>query len=64
MARAPNYDFERRERQKAKDAKKAAKAQAKKEGKDGEAVDGPSETQVPLSDEVDIAIARDKIQND
>ena len=37
MARAPSYDFERRERQKAKDAKRAEKAQAKRERREGEA---------------------------
>ena len=30
MARRPNYDFERREREKAKAAKRAARAEAKK----------------------------------
>ena len=33
MARAPSYDFERRERQKAKAAKKTEKAKAKTERK-------------------------------
>ena len=65
MARAPNYDFERRERQKAKDAKRAAKAQAKRDGKDGDITDGPGETPPQqLSEEVSVAVARDKIQND
>ena len=37
MARAPSYDFERRERQKAKDAKRAEKAQGKRAKKEEEA---------------------------
>ena len=37
MARKPSFDFERRERQKAKDAKRAEKTKAKSEKKAGEA---------------------------
>ncbi len=37
MARKPSFDFERRERQKAKDAKRAEKTKAKNEKKAGEA---------------------------
>lgn len=33
MARKPNYDFERRERERAKAAKKAAKAEEKRQKK-------------------------------
>ncbi|BDA84894.1 hypothetical protein Sa4125_24360 [Aureimonas sp. SA4125] len=36
MARKPNFDFERQERDKAKAAKKAAKAEAKSAKKDDE----------------------------
>lgn len=36
MARKPNFDFERQERDKAKAAKKAAKAEAKSVKKDEE----------------------------
>ena len=52
MARRPNYDFERRERQKAKAAKRAARAEAKKARAEqrqaeesGEAAPGPVETE-------------------
>lgn len=34
MARKPNYDFERREREKARAAKKAERSRAKKEKSD------------------------------
>lgn len=37
MARKPSFDFERRERQKAKDAKRAEKTKAKNEKRAGEA---------------------------
>jgi hypothetical protein len=54
MARKPNYDFERRERERLKAIKVAEKAQAKKEARerarlenagtaDGAAVDGDAE---------------------
>lgn len=42
MARAPNYDFERRERQKAKLAKKAEKSKARAEKQTGDATVGAS----------------------
>ena len=65
MARPPSYDFERRERQKAKDAKRAAKAEAKREGKAGEASGSPDVNQAQqVVDEMDVAIARDTIQKD
>lgn len=44
MARKPSFDFERRERQKAKDAKRAEKTKAKNEKKTGTGVDEPAET--------------------
>jgi hypothetical protein len=45
MAKKPNYDFERRERDRAKAAKKADKAAAKREQRDrGEADPPPSDT--------------------
>ncbi len=62
MARAPSYDFERRERQKAKDAKRAEKAQAKREKKGGEtdhATEAAPAQQV--ASETDVAIAADKV---
>ena len=43
MARKPSFDFERRERQKAKDAKRAEKTKAKSEKKAGVAGDEPAE---------------------
>ncbi|GGD19134.1 hypothetical protein [Aureimonas glaciei] len=45
MARKPNFDFERQERDKAKAAKKAAKAEAKNVKKDEES--GTSEAPQP-----------------
>ena len=42
MARAPSYDFERRDRQKAKEAKRAEKTKAKAEKKAGEVDQGGS----------------------
>ena len=47
MARKPNYDFERREREKARAIKKAAREQAKKEKADQrkEEVPDPGTTQ-------------------
>lgn len=43
MARKPSFDFERRERQKAKDAKRAEKTRAKNEKKAGLASEEPVE---------------------
>ena len=63
MARAPNYDFERRERQKAKDAKRTEKAQAKCEKKTDHASDVSQGGQAQqVVDEMDIAIAEDKLK--
>ena len=46
MARKPNFDFERQERDKAKAAKKAAKLDARTAKKDeGEPQDAPAETE-------------------
>ena len=42
MARKPSFDFERRERQKAKDAKRAEKTKAKNEKKAGAAAEEPA----------------------
>lgn len=45
MARKPNYDFERRERERLKAIKNAARAEAKLKPQTGdEPVDGQSET--------------------
>ena len=48
MARKPNYDFERREREKAKAAKTAERVKAKTQAQQGEngAPDQPAEAQV------------------
>lgn len=43
VARKPSFDFERRERQKAKDAKRAEKTKAKNEKKAAAAEGAPSE---------------------
>ncbi len=48
MARAPSYDFERRERQKAKEAKRAEKTKSKDEKKSG----GHQEPFEPATDAV------------
>ncbi len=56
MARPPSYDFERRERAKAKAAKKADKQKAKNEKKAGEAGAGRAQDVV---EEMDVAIAED-----
>lgn len=40
MARKPNYDFERRERERARAAKKAAKVEEKRKKKSSGDVDG------------------------
>lgn len=44
MARKPNFDFERQERDKAKAAKKAAKAEAKNVKKDEDTDSGEAAT--------------------
>lgn len=44
MARKPNYDFERRERDRLKQIKNAARADAKLKAKEGEATDAPEAT--------------------
>ena len=66
MARPPNFDFERRERQKAKDAKRAAKAEAKRQGKGADAggTADDNQAQPPIAEQMETAIAKDKIQND
>ena len=54
LARAPSYDFERRERKKAKDAKRAEKTKSKADKKAGtENAEGVSAQRAV--DEVDIA---------
>ena len=64
MARAPSYDFERRERQKAKDAKRAEKMQAKREKK-ADAANASDGTQAQhVVDETEIAAAADKPKQD
>lgn len=48
MARKPNYDFERKERERIKNEKKAARAEAKAKPTDGEDAskdDGSGETE-------------------
>ena len=55
MARKPSFDFERRERDKAKDAKRAEKAKAKSEKKAGGA-DGSNE--MPDEAQRDAKVAR------
>ena len=63
MARAPNYDFERRERQKAKDAKRAEKTQAKREKKVDDVAGSTNGVQAQqVVDEMDTAIAEDKLK--
>ena len=60
MARAPNYDFERRERQKAKDAKRAEKTQAKRDRKADDDAGTPQEAQArQVVGEMDVVVAKD-----
>jgi len=54
MAKKPNYDFERRERERQKAEKKAARAAAKKEAKElkaGKSAATDDETGLPTSDD-------------
>jgi hypothetical protein len=53
MPRKPNYDFERRERARAKAAKKAAKAEAKRNKKAADDADSPTVSDDDLKPETD-----------
>ena len=59
MARPPSYDFERRERQKAKAAKRAEKAKAKgeKKGETDRSHDEPKPA-MQAPDEINVATPR------
>ena len=51
MARKPNFDFERREREKAKAAKNAEKAKAKSAKQGNEAPTDGASSEVPVKGE-------------
>lgn len=51
MARKPNYDFERRERERLKALKVAEKAAAKKEARERARADGTDPDAAPADDE-------------
>ena len=62
MARAPSYDFERRERQKAKDAKRAEKTQAKRDKKANAAGMAQGAQAQQVIGEMDVSIAEDTLK--
>ncbi len=59
MARAPSYDFERRERQKAKAAKKTEKAKAKSERRAGTTDGSPEDAAERPGDSMDSTVDKD-----
>ena len=57
MARAPSYDFERRERAKAKAAKRAEKSKLKQDKKLGTSGDADGSEAQHVADEIKVAKA-------